>query len=836
LLETSLSDLLIASTFLDRRPDPVSHPFRRFFHAWLVFPLLALAFLFSIHAVRRHRVERTSALVQEPPPTDASSATGYAGGTRVLIVPEHNAETYQWIAQTQQMVSNGEWRVHRIDYENAPFGRDVHATSVYRWWLGAIASIERVFSGQPIGQAVERAALYSDPLLQLILLIATAAFVAWRFGARAAAFASVAVATAYPFTAEFVPGLSDERGLSRILAFWSVLLLLAAMPTRAGLAISAAAARRWFFAAGVVGAVGIWTSAAGQIPIIVGLWIGGLLVPWVIRSKGTPASGAPVDPLPWRSWALGGALATLLAYLFEYYPAHLGDWELHSIHPLFGIGWIGLGETLALSNTWIRRGKVRPLVAEILRLAFAIVCIASVPVAMKLTHSLGFLQIDLPSLRLVRFVGGAAASQFFEWIYRDGFSAPLCATLLPLLLLVPAIWLLIRRSAAPGGRTAIAIALGPVVLALGFACRQLSWWSAVDATLLALLVAVVGTANVTPATRVRTWVSAVMAALVLLPGAIQILPARSSAANALNESEVYGLVERDLARWLAAHHSATAPVMLAPNNVDATLHFYGSLRGLGGLSWENEEGVGAAIRIVSASTPEEAKELIDRRGITHIVIPSWDSYLDVYARMGMGQLDGTFLQRLHLWQLPPWLRPVAYQLPKITGFEGQSLTIFQVVEDQDDAAALSRVAEYFVEMGELDRAALVGQALRRFPADIGALVARAQVELARSDSTAFGRTVDQLKSRMVGGADRTLPWDRRVGLAVVFARAKETELAREQVRRCFADADEFELRNLSTGALYRLLVLGRAFNFTPADPSLRQLALDLLPAEFRTRL
>jgi hypothetical protein len=159
-----------------------------------------------------------------------------------------------------------------------------------------------------------------------------------------------------------------------------------------------------------------------------------------------------------------------------------------------------------------------------------------------------------------------------------------------------------------------------------------------------------------------------------------------------------------------------------------------------------------------------------------------------------------------------------------------------VVEDQEDAVALSRITEYFVETGQLDRAALAGQALRRFPADIGALVARAEVELARSDSAAFARTSEQLKTRLRGGADRNLLWDQRVGLAVVFARAKQNELAKEQVRKCLTTADEFQLRALSTGALYRLMVLGRAFGLSFEDSKLQSLAMDLLPPDLRERL
>jgi hypothetical protein len=317
----------------------------------------------------------------------------------------------------------------------------------------------------------------------------------------------------------------------------------------------------------------------------------------------------------------------------------------------------------------------------------------------------------------------------------------------------------------------------------------------------------------------------------------ELLPARGSENRTeLTKPELVGLIERDLARWLAKHVGGDAPLILAPPNETTTLYFYGGLRGLGTPARENQDGISSAVRILSASTPEEAKELIDRRGITHLVVPSWDSYLDEYARIGMGQLEGTFLSRLHAWRLPPWLKPIPYQLPTIAGFEGQSVTILEVVEDQEDSALLSRLAEYFVEMGQLDLAANVAQALRRYPADLGALVARAQVEIARDDPAAFARTVESLQSRLAGGADRVMPWDRRANLAVVLARGKHTELAREQVRRCLTDIDEGKVRSLTTISLYRFQVLAKAFNLSIADQKLHQLARDLLPADLRSRL
>jgi hypothetical protein len=405
-----------------------------------------------------------------------------------------------------------------------------------------------------------------------------------------------------------------------------------------------------------------------------------------------------------------------------------------------------------------------------------------------------------------------------------------------LLLLIPAIWILVRRSGSPGTRMALALTLGPVAVALGFAAWKLNGWSGLDATLVALLATSSAIVAELTSRAAGRWAWGLLAAGVAFPGAILYFPRAETAAGAnYTESEVYVLVERDLARWLSHRSGIPGEVAVAPHDLTFTLHHYGGLRGLATLGLDNLAGLEAAMRIVSASTPEEARELVDRRNVKYFVIPSWNSYLDVYARMGMGKMDETFLNRLHFWRLPPWLRPVAYAFPTIRGFEGQSVTVLEVVDDQDDAVALSRLAEYFVDMGQLGQAAAVAQSLRRFPADLGALVARGQVEQAREDSAAFDRTVEQVRSRIAGGGDKNLLLDRRASLAVLLARAKLNAPSAEQVRRCLEGLDEPGLRSLPTNQLFRLQVLARAFGTPIADPRLRQLALDLLPEEMRAR-
>ena len=128
----------------------MSLPLRQSARTWIFVLLGALGFLVWAGYVRMQRVDFVTNTDREEAVVDATSPTGYAGGKRWLIVPEHNNRSYQWIAETEQMLARSEWRVRHIDYENAPLGRAVHSASPYRWWLGLVAWCDHTLSGRPL--------------------------------------------------------------------------------------------------------------------------------------------------------------------------------------------------------------------------------------------------------------------------------------------------------------------------------------------------------------------------------------------------------------------------------------------------------------------------------------------------------------------------------------------------------------------------------------------------------------------------------------------------------------------------------------------------------------
>jgi hypothetical protein len=799
----------------------MSKPSRLLPRAWILFPVLALGLVAWSDYLRLQRVEFVSNVAREDAAVDARSPSGYAGGKRWLIVPEHNNPTYQWIEETQLMLARGDWRVRSVDYENAPFGRDVHAASPYRWWMAAIAWVDHAATGRPVALCVERSALVADPLLHLIFLAGAAVFVARRFGAFASALLSAGIAALYPLAASFLPGVANDFGLEQISLFWALLLLVAGSAADTG-------APRWFFLAGIAGGCSLWLDAAGATPLLVGVAAGGVLAALLCRGKASAAA-----PPPWRAWGFGGAITSLLAYLVEYFPSHMEP-QLRVNYPLYGVAWIGLAEILWRIASWSRGAKPVKGASDILAWVAAVAAVASLPVALRLAGGQAFLAGNLLDSRLTNLPDGVVAAGLRAWASRDGLSGPLAATLVPLVLVIPAAWILAKGKAPAGQRAAVAVALGPVGAALILACGQLRWWNTVDCALLALAVACV----CGPAAKRWAWSAAATGVLVL--GLVQLAPnaAGGTSEFRFTRAEVEGLYERALAQWIADRAGPDGATILTPPLRTSSFCFYGGLRGLGTPNWENRDGLSATFRIVTSTRPDETLALINQRGVTHIVVPSWDNDLDDFARMGLKQPQDSFIVALHRTDggIFNWLRPMPYSQPAITGFNEQSVLVLEVTDETDPATLRGRLVEYLIEMHQIDQASFSSQGLLRYPADLGALVALAQVEKAKGNDEGFQKVFASLASNMASGSDRSLAWDRRVSLAVVLALGGREDLSRVQAERCLKSMNPERLRSLTTGSLYHLLVLFRHFGLEVTDPELRALSLKLLPSELRERL
>ena len=789
---------------------------------WLLVPIGALGFILWASWVRIERVDFVTRMAEEGATVDARSPTGWADGKRWLIVPEHNNPTYQWIEETQQMLARHEWRLRRIAYENSPIGRDVQSASPYRWWLVAVGWLEGAFTGHPLALSIEQAALYADPLLQALFLVGGTLLVRRRFGVLSACLFALGVAAFFPLAAAYLPGIAGDFGLLQIALCLSVFFLLAGCrePERA---------QTLFVLSGVLGALGLWLDASLAAPLVAAMGGGGILAAVVLRSVSRKGPG-----LPWRLWAFAGATASLGAYLAEYFPHHM-DPQLRVNYPLYGIAWIGLGEVVGAADAWIRTGRPFQTAWGLIPSLGGLAALASLPIAIAKTRDHAFLAGDLLNAKLDNLPDGVLATSLPSWFARDGTSGAFLATLAVGLVALLAAGVAFARSLPHRERAAAAVAVGPAALAIALAWHQIRWWNTYDAVAIVLAAALA--ASTLPALRWATAALVVVAGAAGLAGVIPSAPG-DPALFRFTRAEIEGLYERALSQWIADHAGPDGATVLVPPLRTSSFCFYGGLRGLGTQNWENRDGLSATFRIVNSTRPDESYALLTERGVTHIVLPSWDSDLDDFARMGLKEPKNSFIYALHQTDggIFNWLRPLPYELPAVSGFSDQSVLVLALTDETDPATLRSRLVEYLVEMHRIDQAAFSSQALSKYPADLGALVALAQVAKARGDAPGFAKAFDSIVSNLAGSPNRAIAWDRRVSLAVVLALGEKEDLCRAQIERCLSGIDADRIRFLTTGSLYHFLVLLRHFHLELPDAKLRNLSLRLLPAELRDRL
>jgi hypothetical protein len=821
---------------------------------WIAALIVALALAAGDAVGRIRRVEFLSDLhgeMVDSPASDPVSPTGYALGRRALILSQTGEDGYQWIMQTQAMLAGGGWRIHHADYDNAPAGRDAHWASPLRWWLAALAWLDHAASGRPLGAAVEWAALRANPLLLGLLLVGLVPLVARRFGSAAAAVLALGLVAAFPFNVYFAADFPDHHGIIEACGMLTVLFLLAgggglvrspdatAFGLTAGGREAAAwlpapgAARRWFAASAVAGGVGLWVSAASEVPVLVGVGIGAVWSGWLGRSA-APGGAWRREPRLWRLWGMVGAGTSLAAYLLEYFPSGLG-FRLEVNHPLYALAWLGGGELLCRYFRMCGPQGLKVSWREARVALAAAAAVAIVPIVILFAKDRTFLVAN----RFVWLLGTqyvAEGQSLVRLFARNGASPLAIAHCLPLLLIVPPLWLLGRRNGERLGKEQVSLALAPTLLFLLLTLREYRWWGLELGLLFAALAPVFASLTRQAGShRLLRWLAA-GCGLLLLPGVVELA---QSAIRPLGTTltDIRRLEERDVAHWLRLRLGTDRAVVASTPVITNHLIYYGSCVGLGTLYWENTEGLKKAAAIFAASTAEEAHELVRRFGVTHIVLLSWDDFAEDFVRFyrevppAQAVPADAFIQLLQHGGVPPWLRLIPYRLPPAEGLKGQRVLVFEVTPEQSPPAAAAHLVGYLLEMDEPGPAATAARQLEQYPFDLQAQVMLACYQGQTGQTEAFAATLERVRACLPQAAG--IDVENRIRLVLVLAAGRQTEPAQTQLRQAMAQLDERALRRLTARGLRDLLKLTDALGVELPDARLRQLALSLYPPMLR---
>jgi len=803
---------------------------------WILAIAASLSFAIWNHSARISHVSYVSNLAGgDAMAIDASSPTGYESGFRKLVVPERNAASFQWIIQVQEMFESGDWLLGEVNYDNAPDGRSVRTASLYRWWLASVASADHIVFGNPIGISVERAALAADPIAQILFTLLAAIFIARYFGSRSAALFSVGFVFIFPIGTAFAPGQPGDSTLLLICNLGTILLLAAGLSGKSGDInhVAKKPVRRLFFAAGIIGGIGMWVGTAGTMPVLAGIFLAGCATGYLYSRRHPIPSGSESAPLPWRAWAIGGAAATFGAWLIDRSP-NLFDsasWQSDFVHPLYSLAWLGCGEILSFLETKRKSVSRRQKIT----LALSILAISGLIYSIVFHGSLEGWSIDPVGARLTRLPVDPGVANLSSWMGVSNGLGTLLATLVSVTLLILGITVLFRFKKSVAEARMIALAAGPALLALALSVTQLGWWNTTVALILILTVVLISLPRLSQSLRWSGIGLVLFASALGAPFVFSGLDEPSR--NSVDRTELETLIERHLAQWLAQRTESSGTIALAPPNVSVSLIYFGNLRGLGTPYPENVEGFSVAVRLSAASTADEARALATGREVSLIIHPSWDPFLEEYARLGSKEPENSFIAILNRWLPPRWLEPVSYHVPSVPGFDTEWVVVFRSVEVQDNTSAIGRLVEYFIDSRRGELAARAQAALEsNFPGELVTHITASELAMALGERDSFNRSVESIVQSIESGADFYLTWEFRVSMTLILANAGRVEETKTQLERCLAEANRNSIAWLSTASLGRFLYLAKGLNMEFSEPELYEYAVSLLPAALREGL
>ncbi|HKS05871.1 MAG TPA: tetratricopeptide repeat protein [Gemmatimonadaceae bacterium] len=624
------------------------------------------------------------------PPTPMSAA--YLPGTVDGLI---------WVRHAKSLLDGGGPQLRHTDMDNAPSGRAVHWNSAWAWTIAGAAKFDQTFTGSTIEQSLERITRWLAPVALLGLIVLMSAYAAKHAGALAGVCIAIAMLGHDYFFTGFIPSYVDHHGLLSASALGLVLGAVFMMPGGSG------DARRAANVSAISGAIGMWISAASAIPAIAIVGCAGGAAAFALGRTASTA-GTPFDPRVWRTWGRTGAIASLVFYLVEYFPTHLGV-RLEANHPFYALAWWGAGELIAEVADRRMRGS-RSGTRLTARVALPTLALALAPFVMIVAGTNVFAPLDPFLSHLHR----SFIDEFQPlWNGLDGlrlnpYESIVGIENLPLLVGLGVV-IKRREHTPPVLWFATFVTLGFTVMAW----LQVRWIPNASGPqiVLAMLLAAHFLAMRAPRAQ---WVGA-LASFAVLFGPTTVrreVAARSELATGhVERAELVNLLYRDVAAAIRAFHPTGEVTLLTSPNASAWAGFYGQFKTIGTLYWENADGLRTAAEIFSAQTTDEAAQRIREKGITHIAMFSENNFLGPYFQLlhGEGATDGierTFGYKLLLErQVPTWLRVIPYRPSAGLDSLGIQVYLYQVEFNQTADEWLSYRAAGAMEAGELDSAA-----------------------------------------------------------------------------------------------------------------------------------
>ncbi len=639
------------------------------------------------------------------------------------ILPPASMDMRWWILHTQSLLESDSLRIRETQTDNAPADREVHWSSMLIWLIAGLAKVMAWFSGKSAVDCVTEAAIVAPLVLLFVAVAGIILIVSKRLGWGIAGVFVLILFSSRTVHEGFVYGMADHHGIVFSFAIASVLALafsgaglVNSKKAKFPFLLDEASARRWMLLSGILGGAALWVSAATAIPILAGCGLGALVAAWLGYHY-----GIPIKSSLWRSWGLAGCLTSLWFYALEYFPMHMG-WRLEVNHPLYALAWLAGVDLLSrLLKRLFEKGRLtNGSMIDRLQLAIAAVFVL-LPAALAVSRpDLFFFVSDKFLLALHNEHINEFQPLWVVLLGQEGAFFQILTTFIwPLVVLLGIPLLLWRKNVSPVWRALAVFLLCPLLIMQALAFSQIRWQGMATGLWLAeVLLLVAAIFHSRPLATFPRMVLIPLGALSLvaviwLPQAVfrNAWAVSHESSPELPKQSAPTVLLRDVAHRLLQASPKQIPTVLAGPNSSTDLAYYGHIRTLGTLYWENVAGLKKAARIFAAPNASEAKRLIEQAGVTHILVATWDDFGMDYVKLlkNAGEIseipsDPFVKSLLDGAQPPDWIRPLYYPIPPVFGLDGAQVRLFAVVPGQAPLEAMLHRGIYQLDAGDAKEA------------------------------------------------------------------------------------------------------------------------------------
>lgn len=689
-----------------------------------------------------------------------------------VFLSEIAFDGYTWNRHAEKIGENGQWRVRHTDFDNAPAGREVHWNSGFAWYLRALGEGYRAFTGDSLRNSIFRMSIWANPILLLLAIGIFSTLSARRFGPLCGSVIAIGMLAVPTFYEGFMPAYPDHHGL---IAFTLLGLLFGIAWAGAGWVQvpegkdfaaphSLAQARHGMIFSAICGAAGLWVSAFSEAAVLATIGVGAIVSVFFYGRNQGKATEFQYHPSLWKLWALWGAGGSLFFYLLEYFPFDMGV-RMEVNHPLYAIAWLGGGWLIAIITLWIlgigKKENAFPWKQVILPI---LACLA-LPTLIALGGNEVYAAKDPFMMRLYKNI--AELLPLLKRIEMGGLTWQIAFGWFPVFLLVAVVLQFIPRVGR--GTKAVLIFLSiPILLVTGMQFYQVRWGMLAGPLYIALMgIAIPQVWRLVPRDRVSlslaTVVLAGFAYLFVVPSFNNsFLNSWAQYSNgpkiSISSGQGLALLHRQMAFSIRESAGGQPVVLLSSPNSSCLLSALGGFRTVGTLYWENSSGLKAAADGLNAQSDEEALRFIQKHGITHISLMTWENFIEPFFYIlypnpvpGKSFVNSFGKRLLGDKRLPPWLRPLIFPPNALTQGLKQQVLMLQVAQDQSLNDAKVHLARFIrlVEGNPVAAEVSLKQILDVAPDNV---YAHAELANLCFDSRRYQEAVDETLKAMANAA------------------------------------------------------------------------------------